>query len=101
MADWLLKADNTDVGNGRRHADDPEDEVDDQGVVELDGVAGQAEIVVDDDPVDEVDPVAESGQGQPGSPGEEGVDGTSQTFLTGEDDPGHGESPGQPEEKGD
>ena len=89
MANWLLKADNADVGNSSRHADDPEDEVDNQGMVELHGVAGQAEIVVDDNPVDEVDPVAEPGERKPGSPGEEDVDWPSQTFLTGEDDPGH------------
>ena len=89
MTNWLLKADNTDVGNSSGHADLPEDEVDNQGMVELDGVAGQAEVVVDDNPVDQVDPVAEPGQWEPGSPGEEDVDGTSQTFLTGQDDPGH------------
>ena len=88
MANWLLKADDADVGDSRRHADDPEDEVDDQGVVELHGVAGEGEVVVYDNPVYEVDPVAESGQRQPGSPGEKDVDWTSETFLTGEDDPG-------------
>ena len=89
MTNWLLKADNTDVGNSSGHADHPEDEVDNQGMVELDGVAGQAEVVVDDNPVHQVDPVAEPGQRKPGSPGEEDVDWTSQTFLTGEDHPGH------------
>ena len=89
MANWLLKADDTDVGDCSRHADDPEDEVDHQGVVELHGVAGQGEVVVNDNPVYEIDAVAESGQGQPGSPGQKDVDWTSQTFLAGEDDPGH------------
>ena len=58
-------------------------------MVELDGVAGQSEVVVYDYPVYEVDAVAQSGQGKPGSPGEKDVDWTSETFLAGEDDPGH------------
>ena len=87
VANRPLEADKADVGDGGRHADHPEDEVDHQGVVELHSVAGQTEIVVYHNPVYEVDAVAESGEWKPGAPGEKDVDWTSETFLTGEDHP--------------
>ena len=98
MSDWLLKANEADVGYGGRQAGDPEDEVDDERMVELHGVAGKAEVVVYDYHVPQIDAVAEPSQREPGSPGEEDIDWTSEALLTGEDDPRHTHSPGQPVE---
>ena len=62
MSDWLLKANEADVGYSGRQAGDPEDVVDHERMVELHGVAGEAEVVVYDYHVPQVDAVAEPSQ---------------------------------------
>ena len=98
MGDWFFKGNKADEGYGGGQAGDPEDEVDDERMVELHRVAGQAEIVIYHDHVPQVDAVAEPGERLPGPPGQEDVDRTAQPLLTCEDDPGDTESPGQPVE---
>ena len=46
VSDGLLKANEADVRYGCRQAGDPEDKVDDEGMVELHRVAREAEVVV-------------------------------------------------------
>ena len=97
MGKGHLKGDDSNVGHQGGDRDDPEEEVDDLGVADGDGVAGEGEVVVDDGDVDEVHAVAHPGQGLPGSPGQQGVNWATCTLHTCHYHPAHCQGPGKAE----